>query len=257
VEQLDIAGYLRRIGHAGTPRPDHETLRALHRAHLSHMPFENLDIQMGLLPIRLDLASLQDKLVDRRRGGYCFEQNTLFLAVLERLGFEAAAFEARVRLGAAQLRPRTHMLIGVRLDGRELLADVGFGGQGPLEPVPMDGASSAGYRVVAEGRERVLQWRPAGGWSDLYAFLPEARDAVDFEVANHFTSTHPSSPFVQTLTAQLSTPEARYVLRNRLYTVLRAEASEERVVDDVPGLLRERFGLELPAGSRLRALETA
>lgn len=257
--EIDLAAYFARIEFAGRARPDLATLRALHLQHATHIPFENLDIQMGL-PILLELEALFDKLVRRRRGGYCFEHNSLFLAVLRQVGFEALPFEARVRQGATDVRPRTHMLLGVRLDGGELLADVGFGGQGLLEPLPMDGAvheqHGESYRVAEEAGERVLQWRQGGAWEDLYAFVPQARHPIDFEVANHFTSTHPRSAFVLTLTAQLATPAARHVLRNRTYTVTGAGGSETRELSDgeIFALLRARFGLELPPGTRVRAL---
>ena len=162
---VDLAAYLARVGLAAVPAPDLAGLFELHRAHVASVPFENLDIQMGL-PIRLDLDALQDKLVRRRRGGYCFEQNTLFLAVLQDLGFDAEPWEARVRLGVTEVRPRTHMLLRVRLGGRDWLCDVGFGGQGPVEPVPLDGTEveqgSDAYRVIREDEGvRALQWRQA------------------------------------------------------------------------------------------------
>ena len=218
---LDLTAYLGRIGFSGDLQPDLTTLRALHLAHASTIPFENLDIQLGL-PIRLDLASLQHKLVHRRRGGYCFEQNTLFLAVLRSAGFEAFPCEARVRLGALEVLPRTHMLLIVRLEGRPLLCDVGFGGEGLLHPVPMDGRAHAQfqstYRVIRDQDLRVLQSRREEAWEDLYAFQPEARFPVDFEMANHYTATHPESRFIRTLTAQLPGPEVRRILRKHLDT---------------------------------------
>jgi N-hydroxyarylamine O-acetyltransferase len=259
---MDLDAYFARIGFRGAVRPDRATLDALHLAHAQTVPFENLDIQMGL-PISLELADLEDKIVRRRRGGYCFEQNTLFMAVLREVGFEVDPFEARVRLGVVEVRPRTHMLLRVLLDGRPLLADVGFGLQGLLEPLPMDGEPHAQqgdvYRVIGEDAQLVLQWaRPAPDfWLDLYAFVPEPRPAVDFVMGNHFTSTFPRSPFVQTLVAQLPTAEARYSLRHLTFSVIRGAETEERPVDpgEVRTLLRERFTLEIPAGARLRSLE--
>ncbi|GLH67980.1 arylamine N-acetyltransferase family protein [Geothrix edaphica] len=257
---LDLAAYLRRIGFAGALEPGLETLRALHFAHATTIPFENLDIQLGL-PIRLDLASLQDKLVRRRRGGYCFEQNTLFLAVLRAAGFEAIPCEARVRLGAPEVLPRTHMLLIARLAGGSWLCDVGFGGEGLLHPVPLDGQAHAQfqnlYRVSGEGGLCVLQSRREEGWEDLYAFQPEARFPVDFEMANHYTSTHPESRFIRTLTAQLPGPEVRRILRNRAYAELRGAevAGRELAPEEVIPILRDVFGLEVPAGARFRAFE--
>ena len=253
---LDLGAYLRRLGLKAPPASDLEGLRALHFAHATTIPFENLDIQMGR-PIRLDLPALQDKLVKRRRGGYCFEHNTLFQAVLKVIGFEAIACEARVRLGALDILPRTHMLLLVRMDGAHWLCDVGFGGEGLLHPVPLDGEAHGQfmntYRVVPEGALRVLQSLQHGTWNDLYAFQPEPRFAIDFEVANHYTSTHPDSRFVKTLTAQLPGPEVRRILRNRAYAELRGDqvTGRELTPEEVAPTLREAFGIEVPVGAGL------
>jgi len=261
--ELDLGAYLRRIGFTGDPRPDLATLRALHLAHASTIPFENLDIQMGL-PIRLDLASLQAKLVRRRRGGYCFEQNGLFLAVLREVGFDVIPCEARVRRGATTLLPRTHMLLLARLEGRPWLCDVGFGGEGLLHPLPLDGRAHVQflhrYRVIEErGAEplNVLQSLQDEAWTDLYAFRAEERFPVDYEMANHYTSTHPESRFLTTLTAQLPGPEVRRILRNRAYAEIRGEAVEGRELapEEVIPVLRGTFGLDVPEGAKFRALE--
>ena len=256
--ELDLGAYLRRIGLAALPTPALAGLRALHLAHASSIPFENLDIQLGL-PIRLDLASLQAKLVQRKRGGYCFEHNTLFLAVLQAAGFDVIACEARVRLGALEVLPRTHMLLLVKLEGADWLCDVGFGGEGLLHPVPMDGAAHGQflntYRAATEGGLRVLQSFQHGVWVDLYAFAPEPRFPIDFELANHYTSTHPESRFLKTLTAQRPGPEVRRILRNRGYAEIRGEAVEGRelALEEVIPLLREVFGIDLPEGATFRA----
>jgi N-hydroxyarylamine O-acetyltransferase len=256
--ELDLGAYLRRIGLAAAPATDLAGLRSLHFAHATRIPFENLDIQLGL-PIRLDLDSLQAKLVRKRRGGYCFEHNTLFLAVLRAIGFDVIACEARVRLGALELLPRTHMLLLVRLEGATWLCDVGFGGEGLLHPVPMDGEAHGQflntYRVAVEGGLRVLQSFHDGAWEDLYAFVPEERFPIDFVLANHYTSTHADSRFLTTLTAQLPGPEVRRILRNRAYAELRGEQAEGRelAAEEVLPMLREVFGLDVPEGARFRA----
>lgn len=257
--ELNLAAYLRRIGLETAPAADLPGFRALHLAHATTIPFENLDIQMGL-PIRLDLPALQDKLVQRRRGGYCFEHNTLFLAVLRAVGFNAFPCEARVRLGASEVLPRTHMLLLVQVEGALWLSDVGFGGRGLLHPVPVDGGTHRQFldtfRVVEEGHLRVLQSFSMGAWEDLYAFVPESRFPIDFEMANHYTGTHPESRFIRTLTAQLPGPEVRRILRNRAYAELRGDHVEGRELapEEVIPMLREAFGIEVPEGATFRAL---
>src|SRR3954471_2052207 len=133
---LDLGAYLERVGYSGDLVPGEAVLEALHLAHATHIPFENLDILLGR-PVLLDLESLQAKLVRGQRGGYCFEQNTLFAAALEELGFSVTRLAARVRSGASGPRPRTHMLLRVDVEGWPWLADVGFGGDGLLLPVPL------------------------------------------------------------------------------------------------------------------------
>lgn len=258
---IDLAAYLSRIEYDGPREPDLETLRALHLAHATHVPFENLDIQMGR-PILLDLPSLEDKLVRRHRGGYCFEQNTLFQAVLLTFGFEVVACEARVRYRAeGQVRPRTHMVLVVALDGTRHLCDVGFGGDGLLLPLALDGAPHGEYgrtlRAETEAAEVVLQQAQAEGWEDIYGFVPEARHPIDFAVANWFTSTYPESVFVKTLTVQRATPTARHALRQLTYTVRTqaGEASSEIDRGELITLLRRTFGIDLPEATRFSALD--
>jgi N-hydroxyarylamine O-acetyltransferase len=252
-DAFDLGAYLSRIGHDGPREATPGVLEAVHRAHAVAIPFENLDVRLGR-PIRLDLTSLQAKLVAGRRGGYCFEQNTLFAAALEALGFRVTRLAARVRLGATRLLPRTHMLLGVDVGGQAYLADVGFGGEGLLGPVPLTPGPPVrqglwAYRVVEEACLRVLQSRRGDGWVDLYAFSLEPQDPIDFEVANHYTATHPDSVFVRSLTVQRPTPEARHILRNRDYLVESAAGTVSRRVADgeLRRLLVGTFGLDVPA----------
>jgi N-hydroxyarylamine O-acetyltransferase len=252
--------YFARIGLSNPDRPDLETLRRIHAAHVAAIPFENLDILLGR-PILIDLDHLREKLLRHRRGGYCFEQNTLLLAVLRELGFEANAREARVMVGATTIRPRTHMVIEVRYRNEEWLADVGFGGEGLLEPVRMTGEVSMqgmlAYRVVSRDSLRVLQLQSGSDWIDQYAFEPHSVHSVDFEVANWFTSTYPGSPFVRTLTAQRATYDARHVLRYPMYSLIQgsAIAAHEIVRDELLPLLRDVFLIDLPAGTTFRVID--
>jgi N-hydroxyarylamine O-acetyltransferase len=260
---IDVAAYLDRIASQGPLVPTLPVLERLHRAHVEAVPFENLDVRLGR-PILLDLGSLEEKLVRGRRGGYCFEQNTYFAAVLGAAGFAVETLEARVRpAGATEVLPRTHMFLRVQVPGVDgaFLADVGFGGDGPLAPVPWDGTVSeqAGdaYRVAEEdGGRLVLQRRTVTGWQDLYAFSPVPAEAIDFVVANHFTSTHPTSVFLSMLTLQRrSAAGERHVLRNRTYSVRRGEnvVSRELAPAELPGLVEEIFGLAVPAAEIWRA----
>jgi N-hydroxyarylamine O-acetyltransferase len=260
---LDLDAYLNRIGFDGPRTPTAATLWALHEAQAAAIPFENLAIQLGELPLGLDLATLQDKLVRRRRGGYCFEQNLLFAAVLEAIGFRVRRCEARVRLGATRVLPRTHLVLVVAAEEGDVLCDVGFGGDGLLWPVPIDGAAhahpDARLRVTRDGDLLVAQAARGPAWSDLYAFEGRAVSEADWQVANWYTSTHPESRFVTTLTVQRVTRARREVLRGLTYT--RSEdgrtSTREVLRADLVPFLRERFGLELPPDAHFRALDGA
>ena len=254
---LNLDAYLERIGYAGPVAPSLDAMGALHEAHLASIPFENLDILLGRT-IGLELEALEKKLVANRRGGYCFEQNTLFRAALEAFGFRVDALAARVRVGATVVRPRTHMLLRVEVGGRGFLADVGFGGDGTALPLPLEEApelwvGAAGHRLKREGESFVLEGNTNGSWTELYAFTLEPHYPVDFEMANWFTSTHPRSPFVSSLTAQRIRGPNRAILRNRDLTLLEeAERRTESVRDPehLLEVLHRHFGLAFPAGTR-------
>jgi len=261
---LDLAAYLGRIGYSGSVQPSRATLEALHLAHATHIPFENLDILLGR-PIRLDLASLQDKLVRGRRGGYCFEQNLLFASVLERLGYSVTRLAARVYYRNQPKVPRTHIALLARIEGAAWLADVGFGLEGLLLPVPFVAGREARqfawtYRVIESEGEWTLQSLREQSWTELYSFSLEPCLAVDFEPANHYTATHPDSRFMRTLTAQLPTPEVRYRLRNRELMLDRGAGVSRRILaddDELLAVLAGTFGLRFPAGTRFAYREAA
>ena len=256
---LDRDAYLARIGYEGSLEPTLETLRALHFAHASSVPFENIDIVLGRT-ISLNLDDLQDKLVRARRGGYCFEQNALFAAALESIGFNVTRLAARVRFGTTEIRPRTHMLLEIALGAEPWLADVGFGCTGPLYPIALRDAEPSrhgvwSFRVRNEGEKLVLQSQESDGWLDLYAFTREPQYPVDYEIANHYTSTHPHSPFVQNLVVQKGSPQSRLLLLNRELTEVNPnEKISEKLRDDAAlvDLLADRFGLFFPNGTRFQ-----
>ena len=256
-DELDLDAYLRRTGARAPLAPSAEGLADLQRAHVGAIPFENLDILLGRT-IPLDLGSLQDKLVAARRGGYCFEQNTLFRAALEQLGFTVTSLAARVRAGATGVRARTHMLLQVELSEGLFVADVGFGADGPLGSLPLQEGrehwlGSTGHRLRREGELWVLEGHTDGEWSDLYAFTLEPQHPVDFEVANHYTSTHPRSTFVNSLTAQRLWPERRVILRNRDLTVREGRITETTTIRNPEHLLEvleRHFDLAFPPGTR-------
>ena len=251
-EALDPDRYLARIGYQGPVTPGAATLFALHRAHVAAIAFENIDVALGRA-VPLDVGALQRKLVDAGRGGYCFEHNLLFAAVLERLGFRVERQLARVRRGRTALRYRAHAFLRVVGHGGVWLADVGFGDEGLLEPIAFTpGAVShtggRSWRLAEEQGQWVLQALHPDGWFDLYGFRLERHHLPDFEVSHHFTATHPRSTFVGRLIAMHSRPHSRRTLVDRDFAIVHADGAEERTELDDAGLLRvlrEDFGIRL------------
>jgi N-hydroxyarylamine O-acetyltransferase len=262
---FDLGAYLARIGLSGRPN-----VAELHRAHATTIPFENLDPQRGV-PVSLALEDLQRKLVAGRRGGYCFEQNLLLKAALEALGARVELLLARVRLGAEPgvVRPRSHLLLRVELEGASWHVDVGFGPGTLLEPLPFGPGgpfdqSGWRFRVVRDGSELVLQTIDGGEWVDMYGFVPEPAPFVDLEMSNWWTSTHPRSPFVTGLILCTQTSDGtRTSMSDRSELALTERTPTSKRVtplarEDVPRLLAERFALDgfaLDGDSRLRPVE--
>jgi N-hydroxyarylamine O-acetyltransferase len=250
---LDLDAYLARIGVNSTPR-----LAEVHRAHVTAIPFENLDPRRGI-PVSLEADALERKLVHRRRGGYCFEQNLLLKSALEALGAEVEPLLARVRVGATpgSPRPRSHLVLRVRAEGGDWQADVGFGNGTLLAPIPFGPGgpyeqSGWRFRVVTDGPELVLQTAVGDdAWIDVYGFVPEPVPFVDIETSNWFTCTYPRSPFVTGLIVSshdadgsrvsLSDWSGQPVLREETPSGATARDVEPSQIDE---LIATRFGLD-------------
>jgi N-hydroxyarylamine O-acetyltransferase len=250
---LDFDGYLHRIGLRAADAP---TWQAIHRAHATTIPFENLDSHRGI-PVSLHQADLERKLVAQRRGGYCFEHNLLLASALEHLGLQVEPMLARVRLGAPPgSRPATHLVLRITDgSGHDWHADVGFGQGTLLDPIPFGPTgvheqSGWSFRVVPERDELVLQtWQPEG-WSDVYAFRPSPVPQVDVEVSNWWVCTNPTSPFVFGLIAALNHPDGRRdVISDWSGPVVATAMSPDGVSKTeeprsaIPSLLADRFHL--------------
>jgi N-hydroxyarylamine O-acetyltransferase len=252
---LDLDAYLHRVGHTGPRHPTLDTLRALQLAHLQAIPFENLNPLLRW-PVRLDLASLQGKIVRGGRGGYCYEHNLLLLAVLRTLGFEAGGLGARVVWGLPEdaVSPRTHMLLLVTIDEEPWIADVGFGGQTPSAPLRLrEGLSQqtphGAFRLRTIDGDWLLQAQVAGQWKGLYRFDLQPHHLADYEMASWYLTHHPDSHFLQGLIAALISPEGRWVLRNGELGLHRLDGTtQRRTLGDasaVHAALREVFRIEI------------
>lgn len=259
---MDLENYFKRIGYEGTPSCDLPSLRAIVFAQATSIPFECLDALSGV-PVSLELDRIADKLIRRRRGGYCFEQNALLSAALRQLGFQVDELSARVwhNTPAGMTPPRTHVFPTITVDGTRWLADCGLGGSTPMglleidrigdnqemlgevrRIVPIDG------RLVPTFMHQVLHGEQ---WLDIYEFTGESMPKIDQEMGSWWASGHPDSRFRKNLiVAILNRDGTRNSILNREFLHRRSAEILERVEiqsrDQLRVLLRERFQLELP-----------
>lgn len=267
----DLARYFERIDYAGPTEPSLANLNSIIFAHLSRIPFENLDILLGR-PIELEPAGVEHKLITQRRGGYCFEQNTHLMHVLGALGYDVTPIGARVRVGRPRdaVPPRTHVFLRVDLPEGSWLADVGVGGFSPcaalrlsldtVQPTPHEPR-----RICSDGEWQGLGLRAPSArlfhqvyfddaWHDLCDFTLEPMPEIDRELGNWYTSAHPTSHFRQRLVAARATSNGRVTLLNRRFTRREngsiAEQRDIRTPDELLDVLRREFGIVLPSGTR-------
>ncbi|MDX2086968.1 MAG: arylamine N-acetyltransferase [Kofleriaceae bacterium] len=256
---IDLDAYFARIGYTGARAPTLDVLHALSAAHVTAIPFENIDVVLGR-PIDLDLPALEQKLVHARRGGYCFEQNTLFLAVLEQLGFRVRPLSARVRYQRPRdfTPARTHLFVRVELD-ESYLADVGVGGMSLTsalrlasheeQPTPHEPR-----RLLRENGLIYHQVRLGDAWHDVNEFTLEEMPPIDRIVANWYTSTHPQSHFKHRLLVARAAPDGgRITIADRELSLRARDGSATKRTlanhDELVSVLREHFHIAVPAGA--------
>jgi N-hydroxyarylamine O-acetyltransferase len=263
---MRLNDYLARLGIVGPLDANITTLRRLHLAHRETFLFENLSIQEGA-GVSVALEDIERKFLNERRGGYCFEHNSLFAAVLRDCGFPVVPLLGRVRRGPPERWARTHMVLKVGSQGSQgsqgsagsqedcWLADVGFGALGLLEPIPLkDGASAKQggliYCLRKDGSLWILSMRDSTQSMDLYEFAEDPQTFGDIVVANHYTSTHPESMFRRSLTIQSVQGDRRTILRTDVLSRYVAGVLTEEPVDRarLRDVARELFDVELPSG---------
>ncbi|OBF05430.1 arylamine N-acetyltransferase [Mycobacterium sp. ACS4054] len=266
---LNLGEYFDRIGYGGATAPNLEVLQALVSAHTRAIPFENLDPVMGVPVDDLSPEALAGKLVRRRRGGYCYENNGLMGYVLADLGFRVRRLAGRVVWmrppDAPSPPPQTHTVLAVTFPGSHgsYLVDVGFGGQTPTSPLRIETGTvqqttHEPYRLDDRGDGLILQAQVRGEWQPLYEFGTRTAPDVDLVVGSWFVSTHPSSHFVTGLMAACVTDDARLNLAGRNLSIHRADASEKIRLDDAAAVvdtLRDRFGIDVSDVGDRGALE--
>jgi N-hydroxyarylamine O-acetyltransferase len=257
-DAFDRDGWFRRIGYEGDAAPTLETLHALVAAHAQAIAYESLDILLGHVP-RLDVASLQAKMIARPRGGYCFEQNMLFRAGLRALGYRVRSLQGRVIRGLAidAPRPAIHMLLVVELPEGPYLADVGFGNLAPTAPLLLkpgieQQTPHETMRFIEVGGELTLQSRLGDAWHHIYRVIPHPRVDAEYEICNWYTATHPDAPYPRNLIAarpgrggtRLTLFNARFAVRDSQGGVQRRELSSPAEYREI---LQDAFGLGVSA----------
>ncbi len=261
---FDLDAYLDRLGYAGPRTATLDTLEALHALHPAAIPFENLNPLLRW-PVALDAESLQAKMVAGGRGGWCFEQNTLFRQALQSLGFSVTGLGARVIWNTppdSPIGPRSHMLLLVELAGLPYIANVGFGGNvltAPLrlEPHVSQSTPHEEHRLLPLDNGFLLEASVSSEWKPFYRFTLEPQFPSDYEVSNWYLCHHPSSFFRELLLAARATPQCRYALRNNALAIHRKDGTEKRTLEDGAALracLDTDFGLNLPESTELDAV---
>ena len=265
---LDLPGYFERIGYRGPVEPTLDVLQELITAHTHSIAFENLDPLLGVPVDDLSPEALVDKLVHRRRGGYCYEHNGLMGYVLEELGFGVRRFAARVvwmHEPGSPVPSQTHTLLGVAPPGAPqlFLVDVGFGGQTPTSPLRLETGSvqrttHEPYRLQSRGDVLVLQAEIRGEWQSLYEFATRTAPPIDLLVASWYVSTHPSSHFVTDLIASLVTADGRCNLSGRHLSIHGDGGTKKIELPDTAAIvdtLTDRFGINVADTGERATLE--
>ena len=253
---MRVTDYFERIGYVGEVRADIVTLSALCRAHLNAIPFENLDVQLQR-PLTTDVSAAFDKIVRRRRGGWCYEMNGLFGWALGEIGFDVARVAGGVmREMAGDGQIGNHLCLVVQLD-QAYLVDVGFGGslRGPLPLTPIerdDGPYRVSLRELPDGHWRFAE--RARGEPFSFDFQVREADEALFEKKCAFLQSNPASPFVQNLVVQRQTPDAHLILRGSVLSTLRPSSFDKRLLEsgeELVGVLRNDFKLDAPEAGAL------
>lgn len=250
---FSLSAYLQRIGFTGEPRADLATLQSMMRRQLYSVPFENGDVWQGKI-VSLEPESIVEKIVNGKRGGYCYEVNGLFCMALESIGIAYTMLAARPRYNYTERRPKTHMVLRVDMGSDFYLCDLGFGGYGLREPVnitrlPVEVEQGPDrFRVSRmNDLEYLLQVEMKGQWTDLYSFDLIPQEWIDYRLPNYFNSTSPDTIFTQKKLAILQNPTGRkFLIDNELKTLSPEGVKTERIPDDAfSNILAEHFGIRI------------
>ena len=244
---MDLSAYLARIGYDGPVTPTLETLRGMHRAHFFHVPFENLDIARGV-EIAVDEEVNFEKIVRRRRGGFCLEVTGMFARALREIGFRVDVVGARVRTEGQLSAALSHMTLVVHLE-EAWVADVGFGGR-IIEPLRMAerGEQVSGLRayvVANDGDHWFVTCREGAAAPGMYTFVHQPRAFEEFRGVCRWLQTSPDSRFTKGDVVTLPTADGRVTYSTGRLTIAAGATRTETPVaaEELDAVLRERFGI--------------
>jgi N-hydroxyarylamine O-acetyltransferase len=251
-ELFNVKGYLERIKYDGRTDVSYETLYGLHVAHTLNVPFENLDVYCRK-PILLDRESLYKKLVEDKRGGYCFEMNGLFSIVLKELGFKVTDLLARGTMDGKTYFAKLHQVLMVEIDDKRWLVDVGYGNNGITAPLLLEEGIDQQqfthtYRLLKDPKYGyALQKKEGEQYNYMYAFTLEECVPMDYLLSNHFTATFPESFFIKMKFCTMPTKEGRITLTGDNFKVIaNGEVTETKLSggNEFNELLKKHFLLD-------------
>ena len=248
-QNFELSDYLKRIKLAKTPEPTLEFVAEMMQQHTFTIPFENLDVQAGNI-VSLVPEEIVDKIVHQNRGGYCYEVNGILAMALQKLGI-SCYFTAAHSMTYGVRRPRTHLVIIAKIEGKTYLLDTGFGSNGIRLPMDLSQTNQEimqdgqAYKLEKKGSDFNLYTLVQEAWLPQYSFKKQAYEYIEFSLANYYNSTHPNSIFVKAPLIVLFTPEGKKVLTGNVIKHYVNGEMTEKVFNttEYAGILKEEFNL--------------
>ncbi|WHI47459.1 arylamine N-acetyltransferase [Microbulbifer sp. VAAF005] len=261
ISGINLQKYLDRINFEGVPVANLKCLQALVTQHVRTIPFENATSFLGS-PVNIELSSIEAKLIEQKRGGYCYEHNALLGAALRQMGFKVTDLAARVlwQMPIGHQAAQSHMILMVELEGSRFLIDVGFGSNTLTAPLNIDSSDRQStphgvYRFTLIDDDYLLEVTTDSGWQPMYSFDLKPKTHGDYKIGNWYCSTHPESRFVKHLIVARSFPEGRHTLFNRQLSYQPLLGSKSVVMladfDELRATLLDVFGIKVPAGREI------
>ncbi|MCC2625976.1 MAG: nat [Burkholderiales bacterium] len=260
---IDLKKYFTRIGYKGIQDVSPTTLYNIHTAHAFSIPFENLDIHdlanKSDHLIKLSEEALIEKLINKKRGGYCHETNELLTRVLEQMGFKVKRLAARVLVEDS--RPFGHQLLVVTINKEKYVADVGFGGNGLIAPIPLKINTefkqfAETFKLVKLQGEYILQFKVQDKWNPLYSFTLNPYLASDFAPFNYYSSHMHKSIFVTNRICALPTTKGRIILNNLDLKI--RNNGKNKTIKITPSeyfkIIKKYFGINLPSDTKFKTI---